>query len=40
MSTPLSNTSAPPDQVLADIADYVLSYKIESTLALDTAFLC
>ncbi|MFO7305437.1 MAG: bifunctional 2-methylcitrate dehydratase/aconitate hydratase [Gammaproteobacteria bacterium] len=29
-----------PDQVLVDIADYVLNYKIESTLAYDTAHWC
>ena len=29
-----------PDQVIQDIADYVLNYKIDSELAYDTARLC
>jgi 2-methylcitrate dehydratase len=30
----------PPDQVLVDIADYVLSYRVDSELAFDTAHHC
>jgi 2-methylcitrate dehydratase len=40
MSAPISNVRPAPDQVLADIADYVLSYKIDSDLAYDTARNC
>ena len=29
-----------PDQVIQDIADYVLNYKIDSELAYETARLC
>ncbi|MBC7983147.1 MAG: bifunctional 2-methylcitrate dehydratase/aconitate hydratase [Candidatus Obscuribacterales bacterium] len=29
-----------PDQVLADIADYALSYRIESDIAFETAYYC
>ena len=29
-----------PDQVIQDIADYVLNFKIDSELAYDTARLC
>src|SRR5690606_15930782 len=29
-----------PDQVLVDIADYVLDYEVESALAYDTAHWC
>jgi 2-methylcitrate dehydratase len=36
----VSNERALPDQVLVDIADYVLSYKIDSALAYDTARNC
>jgi 2-methylcitrate dehydratase len=41
----MSNTSSTaarpaPDQVLVDIADYVLNYKIDSALAYETARLC
>jgi 2-methylcitrate dehydratase len=37
---PISNVRPPPDQVLVDIADYVLNYKIASDLAYETARLC
>jgi 2-methylcitrate dehydratase len=37
MSSHISNVRPEPDQVLADIADYVLNYKVESTLAYETA---
>jgi 2-methylcitrate dehydratase len=40
MNHPARKSSATPDQVLADIADYALSYPVESELALDTARLC
>ncbi|MBB6092323.1 2-methylcitrate dehydratase [Povalibacter uvarum] len=30
----------PPDQVLVDIAEYALSYRVESELAYETAFYC
>lgn len=40
MSTPVSNIKPITDQVLVDIADYVLHYKIESELALKTAHYC
>ncbi len=40
MSAPISNVRPEPDRVLADIVDYVLNYKIDSTLALDTARNC
>lgn len=40
MSAPISNERPPADQVLVDIADYVLDYKIESEIALKTAFYC
>ena len=37
----ISTTGRPePDQVLVDIVDYVLNYKIESREALDTAAAC
>jgi 2-methylcitrate dehydratase len=36
----VSNERALPDQVLVDIADYVLSYKVDSALAYDTARNC
>jgi len=35
-----NNVRAAPDKVLADIADYVLDYKIESERAYDNARLC
>lgn len=37
MSATISNARPDPDQVLIDIVDYVLDYKIQSELALDTA---
>lgn len=40
MSSLISNERPPADQVLVDIADYVLNYKIESEKALETAFYC
>ena len=40
MSAHISNVRPEPDQVLADIADYVLSYGIKSELAYDTARNC
>ena len=40
MSTSISNERPNPDQVLVDIADYALSYKIESDLAYETARHC
>ncbi|WP_447643022.1 MULTISPECIES: bifunctional 2-methylcitrate dehydratase/aconitate hydratase [Chitinophagaceae] len=40
MSSTISNERPPVDQVLADIADYVLNYTIESEKALQTAFYC
>ncbi|WP_346236894.1 bifunctional 2-methylcitrate dehydratase/aconitate hydratase [Niabella insulamsoli] len=40
MSSHISNERPQPDKVLADIADYVLTYKIESELALTTAHYC
>ncbi len=40
MSQPLSNVRPEPDQVLADIADYVLDYKIASPEAYETARFC
>jgi 2-methylcitrate dehydratase len=40
MSAPISNVRPAPDQVLADIVDYVLDYQIDSTLALETARHC
>ena len=39
-STSSNNVRAAPDQVLVDIADYVLSYKIEPGPAIDNARLC
>ena len=33
MSSHISNVRPPPDQVLVDIADYALNYRVESTLA-------
>jgi 2-methylcitrate dehydratase len=40
LSSPISNDRPAPDQVLADIADYALSYKITSDLAYTTAQHC
>lgn len=40
MSATISNERPPADQILTDIADYVLNYKIESETALKTAFYC
>ena len=39
-STSSNNVRAAPDQVLVDIADYVLNYKIEAGPAIDNARLC
>jgi 2-methylcitrate dehydratase len=40
MSARFESIRPAPDRVLADIADYVLDYKVESELAYDTAHLC
>jgi len=40
MSAPISNVRPEPDQVLADIADYVLNYEVRSDLAYETARNC
>jgi 2-methylcitrate dehydratase len=40
MSAPISNVRPAPDPVLADIVDYVLDYRVDSTLALATARNC
>ncbi|ADP14962.1 2-methylcitrate dehydratase [Achromobacter xylosoxidans A8] len=40
MSAPFSNVRPDPDQVLVDIADYVLKYEIQSGLAYETARNC
>lgn len=40
MSSHISNNRPEPDQVLVDIADYVLNYKVDSDLALETAHYC
>jgi 2-methylcitrate dehydratase len=40
MSLHISNVRPEPDQVLVDIADYVLNYSIESSLAYGTARNC
>lgn len=40
MSSFISNNRPQPDQVLVDIADYVLNYSIDSELALKTAHYC
>src|SRR5262245_29938875 len=37
MSSHISNVRPKPDQVMLDIADYVLSYQVQSELAYDTA---
>src|SRR4249920_1665958 len=40
MSSAISNTRPNPDQVLVDIANYVIDSKVESTLAYQTARHC
>jgi len=40
MSAPIANVRPEPDQVLADIVDYVTGYQIKSALAFDTARNC
>ncbi|MDX3894273.1 bifunctional 2-methylcitrate dehydratase/aconitate hydratase [Pusillimonas sp.] len=40
MSAPISNVRPEPDQVLVDIVDYVLNYRIDSALAFQTARNC
>ena len=40
MAAQVSNVRPPPDQVLVDIADYVLNYEITSALAYETARNC
>ncbi|MGG4606448.1 bifunctional 2-methylcitrate dehydratase/aconitate hydratase [Paenalcaligenes sp. Me131] len=40
MSAPISNIRPEADHVLVDIADYVLNYEINSTLAYETARNC
>lgn len=40
MSSHISNIRPQPDQVLGDIADYVVNHDIESALAYDTARSC
>jgi 2-methylcitrate dehydratase len=40
MSSHISNGRLKPDQVLADIADYVISRPIQNTLAYETASYC
>lgn len=40
MSSHFSNNQLKPDQVLIDIADYVLNYTITSELAINTAHYC
>ncbi|WP_293915568.1 MULTISPECIES: bifunctional 2-methylcitrate dehydratase/aconitate hydratase [unclassified Sphingobacterium] len=40
MASIISNERPQPDQVLTDIVDYVLDYKIESDVAWRTAFYC
>jgi len=40
MSAPISNIRPKPDKVLADIADYVAGYRIDSKEAYNTARLC
>jgi len=40
MRASISNERPPADQELADIADYVLNYKVNSEKALKTAFYC
>lgn len=40
MSSPISNNRPAPDQVLTDIADYVLNYEVKSEVAWSTARAC
>ena len=40
MSAPISNVRPDPDPVLAEIADYVLGYEVQSALAYETARNC
>lgn len=40
MSAHISNVRPEPDQVLTDIVDYVIDYRIDSTLAYETARNC
>ena len=40
MSSHIGNEIPVPDKVITDIADYALSYKVESELAFDTARYC
>ena len=40
MSAPIANVRPAPDQVLVDIVDYVLNYRVDSALALETARHC
>ncbi|WP_042304141.1 bifunctional 2-methylcitrate dehydratase/aconitate hydratase [Paraburkholderia kururiensis] len=40
MSAPISNVRPQPDHVLTDIVDYVLDYRLDSALALETARHC
>jgi 2-methylcitrate dehydratase len=40
MAAQISNVRPKPDKVITDIVDYVLKYKIKSTLAYDTARNC
>jgi 2-methylcitrate dehydratase len=40
MSAPISNVRPDPDAVLVDIVDYVRDYRVDSTLALQTARNC
>ena len=40
MSAPISNIRPEPDQVLVDIVDYALDYRIKSELAYETARNC
>lgn len=40
MSSHISNERSQPDQVLTDIADYVLNYQVNSELAWQTAHYC
>ncbi|MGJ1269312.1 bifunctional 2-methylcitrate dehydratase/aconitate hydratase [Sphingobacterium spiritivorum] len=40
MASIISNERPQPDQVLTDIVDYVLDYKVESDIAWRTAFYC
>jgi len=40
VSSHISNERPAPDEVLTDIADYALNYKIDSELAYSTAQHC